>query len=219
MKWAVLLAGLAGLAMAQAAAAQSADREGRWESRIGALFLNSSDADFEGGTTAEFDSDTGFRFGFAYHYTDNLEVGLNLGVGTTDYRAEVAGDEPGEFFAVRGDLEYTTLTLDGTYNMLAGPFSPFLTAGIGWSWADTNIATGPPETGCWWDPWWGYVCTSFQDTRTIDGFSYGVGAGARYDVTQTVVVLGSYRINWIDFDKAESTPDFDGFELSFGWKF
>lgn len=219
MKWAVLLAGLAGLAMAQSAAAQSADREGRWESRIGALFLNSSDADFEGGTTAEFDSDTGFRFGFAYHYTDNLEVGLNLGVGTTDYRADVAGDEPGEFFAVRGELEYTTLTLDGTYNMLAGPFSPFLTAGIGWSWADTNIATGPPETGCWWDPWWGYVCTSFQDTRTIDGFAYGVGVGARYDVTETVVVLGSYRINWIDFDKAESTPDFDGFELSFGWKF
>ena len=219
MKWAVLLAGLAGLAMAQSAAAQSADREGRWESRIGALFLNSSDADFEGGTTAEFDSDTGFRFGFAYHYTDNLEVGLNLGVGTTDYRADVAGDEPGEFFAVRGELEYTTFTLDGTYNMLAGPFSPFLTAGIGWSWADTNIATGPPETGCWWDPWWGYVCTSFQDTRTIDGFSYGVGVGARYDVTETVMVLGSYRINWIDFDKAESTPDFDGFELSFGWKF
>lgn len=219
MKWAVLLAGLSGLAMAQSAAAQSADREGRWESRIGALFLNSSDADFEGGTTAEFDSDTGFRFGFAYHYTDNLEVGLNLGVGTTDYRADVAGDEPGEFFAVRGELEYTTLTLDGTYNMLAGPFSPFLTAGIGWSWADTNIATGPPETGCWWDPWWGYVCTSFQDTRTIDGFAYGVGVGARYDVTETVVVLGSYRINWIDFDKAESTPDFDGFELSFGWKF
>lgn len=64
MKWAVLLAGLAGLAMAQSAAAHSADREGRWESRIGALFLNSSDADFDGGTTAEFDSDTGFRFGF-----------------------------------------------------------------------------------------------------------------------------------------------------------
>ena len=33
------------------------------------------------------------------------------------------------------------------------------------------------------------------------------------------MVLGSYRINWIDFDQAEGTPDFDGIELSFGWKF
>jgi hypothetical protein len=33
------------------------------------------------------------------------------------------------------------------------------------------------------------------------------------------MVLGNYRINWIDFDQAEGTPDFDGIELSFGWKF
>ena len=219
MRFAVLLACLAGLVTTQTAAAQSADREGRWESRLGFVFLNSSDADFEGGTTAEFDSDTGFRFGFGYHYTNNVEFSMNLGIGTTDYSADVAGDASGEFFAVRGDLEYTTLTVDGTWNMLSGPFSPFLSAGFGWSWVDTNIATGPPETGCWWDPWWGYVCTSFQDTRTVDGFSYGVGVGARYDFTDTVAVHGSYRINWIDFDKSESTPDFDGFELSFGWKF
>jgi opacity protein-like surface antigen len=79
---------------------------------------------------------------------------MNLGIGTTGYSADVAGDEPGEFFAVRSDLEYTTLT--------------------------------------------------------IDGFSYGVGVGARYDLTDTIAVHGSYRINWIDFDNADSTPDFDG---------
>jgi hypothetical protein len=61
MRWIVMLACLAGLATAQSAAAQSADLEGRWETRLGFVFLNSSDADFEGGTTAEFDSDTGFR--------------------------------------------------------------------------------------------------------------------------------------------------------------
>jgi hypothetical protein len=61
-----MLACLAGLATAQSAAAQSAEREGRWETRFGFVFLNSSDADFEGGTTAEFDSDTGFRFGWKF---------------------------------------------------------------------------------------------------------------------------------------------------------
>jgi opacity protein-like surface antigen len=219
MKRMMVLACVAGLLVQQTVVAQSSGREGQWETRVGFLFQNSSEADFKGGTTADFDSDLGFRFGLAYHYTDQVEFGLNLGVGQTDYSADIAGDEPGEFFRVKGDLDYTTLTVDGTWNFMSGPFSPFVTGGIGWSWVDTNIATGPPETGCWWDPWWGYVCTSFQDTRTIDGFSYGVGVGARYELTDTVAVHGSYRVNWIDFEEAESTPDFDGFELTFGWKF
>ena len=54
---------------------------------------------------------------------------------------------------------------------------------------------------------------------TIDGFAYQLGVGARYDITDTVAVHGSYRIDWIDFDNADGTPDFDGFELSLGWKF
>jgi opacity protein-like surface antigen len=113
----------------------------------------------------------------------------------------------------------TTLTADVTYNFLPGRFSPFVTGGIGWSWVDTNIATEPPQTGCWWDPWWGYVCTSFQDTKTIDGFSYQVGVGARYDFSDALAVKGSYKMTWIDFDKADGTPDFDGFTLSVAWKF
>lgn len=215
---------VAGIALMAPAAAQAAGREGSWETTLGIVFQNSSDADFQGGTEAEFDSDTSFVFGLGYHYTDNLEFGGRLGIGTTDYAASIATDVNGDgdadgFADVRGDLEFTTLLLDATWNMMSGPFSPFVTGAIGWSWMDTNIATGPPQTGCWWDPWWGYVCTSFQDTKTLDGFSYQLGVGARHDFTDTVAVHGSYRINWIDFDKAKGTPDFDGFQLSLGWKF
>jgi opacity protein-like surface antigen len=215
---------LACMALVAPAAAQAAGREGSWETTFGVVFQNSSDADFQGGTKAEFDSDTSFVFGLGYHYTDNLEFGGRLGLGTTDYEASIVTDADGDgsqdgSVDVRGDLESTTLLLDATWNFMSGPFSPFVTGAIGWSWVDTNIATGPPQTGCWWDPWWGYVCTSFQDTKTLDGFTYQLGVGARYDVTDTVAVHGSYRINWIDFDKAKGTPDFDGFQLSFGWKF
>jgi len=215
---------LACMALVAPAAAQAAGREGSWETTFGVVFQNSSDADFQGGTKAEFDSDTSFVFGLGYHYTDNLEFGGRLGLGTTDYEASIVTDSDGDgsqdgSVDVRGDLESTTLLLDATWNFMSGPISPFETGAIGWSWVDTNIATGPPQTGCWWDPWWGYVCTSFQDTKTLDGFTYQLGVGARYDVTDTVAVHGSYRINWIDFDKAKGTPDFDGFQLSFGWKF
>lgn len=215
---------LAGMALVAPAAAEAAERAGTWETTMGIVLQNSSDADFQGGTTAEFDSDTSFVFGLGYHYTDNLEFGGHIGFGTTDYKARIAADPNGDgasdgFVDVRGDLEFSTLLFDATWNFMSGTFSPFVTGAIGWSWVDTNIATGPPQTGCWWDPWWGYVCASFQDTKTLDGLTYQVGVGARYDFTDTVAVHGSYRLSWIDFDKAKGTPDFDGFQLSVGWKF
>lgn len=195
------------------------DRTGDWETRIGVIFNNSSDADFEGGTTADFDSDVSFLIGLGYHFSESLELGGNLSFGQRDYEARIAGDQPGEVFPVKGETESTMLMLDATWNFMPGAFTPFVTAGLGWSWVDTNIATAPPQVGCWWDPWWGYVCTGFQPTRTIDGFAYQLGAGLRYEFSDTFSVNGSYRITWIDFEQAQSTPDFDGFQLSLGWRF
>ena len=219
MKSRILLACAAGLAILLPCGAHAAADAGQWESDLGISFMSSTDADFKGGTTADFESDTGFRLGLGYHLSENLEIGASLGFGQRDYEADIAGDEVGEIFRVKGDLDYTSFVVNGTYNFMSGAFSPFVTGGIGWSWVDTNIATEPPQTGCWWDPWWGYVCTTFQDTRTLDGLTYQVGVGARYDFSDQFVLKASYRIDWIDFDQAEGTPDFDGFELSVGWKF
>jgi opacity protein-like surface antigen len=217
MKWMMVLAGIAGLIATDASFAQS--RANTWETRLGIAFQNSADADFKGGTTADFDSDTGLRFGFGYFLNEHLEIGGNFGYGQTDYKAAIAGDEIGEVFDVKGEFEYTTFAGDVTWNFMSGPFSPFVTGALGWTWIDTNIATGPPQTGCWWDPWWGYVCSSFQDTKSLDGVTYQLGVGARYDFSSSFAVHGSYRMTWIDLDNAEGTPDFDGFELSVGWKF
>jgi len=218
MKIRVLLACVAGLAALSPTGAYAAAQAGQWETDLGVAFTNSSNADFKGGTKADFDSDTGLRLGVGYHYTENLQLGATFGMGTRDYKLQVAGDN-GASFSAKGDLDYMTFMANGTYNLMSGPFSPFVTAGIGWSWVDTNIATSPPQTGCWWDPWFGYICSTWQNTRTIDGLSYQLGVGARYDISDQFAIHASYRINWIDFDEAKSTPDFDGFELSVGWKF
>jgi len=34
-----------------------------------------------------------------------------------------------------------------------------------------------------------------------------------------LAVHGSYRVTWVDIEQATSTPQFDGFQLSLGWKF
>jgi opacity protein-like surface antigen len=84
---------------------------------------------------------------------------------------------------------------------------------------DTNIATEPPSIGCWWHPWYGYVCTSWQDTKSVDGFAYEVGAGVRWDINDIFSLDGGYTMRWIALDGVDGTPSFDGFQLNVGWKF
>jgi len=222
----VLTFGIACLAALASAPAMSADagRAGTWETRLGVLFTMSSDWDFEGGTKADIQSDQSFLIGAGYHLSDQLELGGNFTYGQTDYSAEIAGDQDGNqapdiTYDVRGEYESSTLLFDATWNFMPGQFTPYVTANAGWAWIDTNIATGPPQTGCWWDPWWGYVCTTFQDTKSLDGFSYGLGIGARYDFSDSYAIKAAYRIQWTDISNAKGTPDIDGFELTFGWKF
>lgn len=218
------IACVAVLATVPVASALAADRAGTWETRLDITYQNSSDWDFAGGTTAEIDSDTSLLLGMSYHMTDQLELGGNVTFGQTDYDADIATDLDGDqvtdgAISVSGEYESTALLFDATWNFMPGDFSPFVSASAGWSWIDTNIATEPPQTGCWWDPWWGYVCTTFQDTKSLDGFTYGFDVGARYDISDTFAIHGSYRMMWVDLDNASGTPDLDGFRLGVGWKF
>ena len=149
MKRIALLFCVVGLAAAPGSMPNPA--QGSWETELGVIFQNSSDADFEGGTSADFDSDVSWLFGISYHYTDQLQFGGTLSFGTTDYDADIAADingdeQPEGFVSVSGDLEFMTLMGNATYNFLPGQFSPFVTGAIGWSWVDTNIATEPPRS-------------------------------------------------------------------------
>lgn len=196
-----------------------AERAGRWEARVGASLGNSVDVDFEGGTAAEIDGGVGFLFGMGYHYNDHLQFGTTFAFDQKDYEAEVVGDSAGESFTAKGSLDTMSLMIDAAYNFLTGPFTPFVVGSIGWSWVDTNIATEPPSVGCWWHPWYGYICTSWQDTRTVDGLAYELGVGMRYDFSDTLAADGSYKMRWVDFEHATGTPSIDGVQLNLIWKF
>ncbi len=90
--WRYGLAFVATLAIAPLASAGPGDREGSWETRLGIIFNNSANWDFDGGTTAKINSDSSLLFGISYHYTDNFEFGANLNFGQTDYQANIIGD-------------------------------------------------------------------------------------------------------------------------------
>lgn len=203
------------------AMAQSGDRAGTWESKLGLLYNGSWDSGFDGGSSARVDSEWGFAFGVSYNTSDRLSFGGTFEYDSPSYSASlVSSTNQNLTYDIRGSLENMRFLGDATYYFLdQGPFNIFGSALIGWTWTDTNIATEPPQTGCWWDPWWGTICTSWQNTRTMDGFSYGLAAGGRYDFSRTFAMEASYRYIWTDYGNATGTPSQDGFKLTFNWKF
>jgi outer membrane protein assembly factor BamD len=197
----------------------SVGRKGQWEGRIAVSTSNSADVDFEGGTTADIDNSTGFALGFAYHWNDRLQFGSTFTYDQKDYAANVVTEDPADSFEVDGSLDTMTLMFDVAYNFLTGPLTPFVSGGLGWTWVDTNVVNAPPDVGCWWDPWYGYICFSSANTKTLNGLAYELGAGVRYDFSETLAADGSYRMRWVDFENATGTPSFDGFQLGLLWKF
>lgn len=190
-----------------------------WLTRIGVTYQPTTNIRFDGGSKVEFNSSTGFLVGLGYDVSDKLQVGANFTYDHRGYDGHLRGDEPGETFPVRGSLQSMGVMFDLTYYFMTGRFSPFITTGVGWDFVDTNLPTSPPQIGCWWDPWYGYLCQGFQDTANVDGFAYQAGAGLTYRVNPSVSLSGSYRVNWLDFPKAQGTPGFDGFQFIVNWGF
>jgi outer membrane protein assembly factor BamD len=197
-----------------------APRKGRWEAFGGVQSQGGTDVTAKGGTTADFSSSATFLIGVGYNFTERLELAAMLGFDQKDYTAQIAGDTPGETFPVKGSMDTFSLMLDGTFNIMhAGRWTPYVMGGVGWTKVDTNIATAPPDVGCWWDPWYGYVCASFQDTKNLNGLAYQVGLGVRYEINPAFDVRGSYQMSWQDLGDQIDGTDFDGFQVLFGWKF
>jgi opacity protein-like surface antigen len=70
-----------------------------------------------------------------------------------------------------------------------------------------------------WDPWLGYICDYFVDTKDDEAFTYGVGLGVRWDFTPGWFARISYEERWFDVGEATSTPNFGGLHLDVGSKF
>ena len=127
-----------------AAAQGSGDREGKWEARLALLFQQSADADFDGGTTASIDSDTGFRIGVGHHLTDQIDSGSTSTWPRPTMTQTSSVTSTACLLSLRcgASSSYTNASFDATFNFMTGQFSPFIVGAIGWSWVDTNIGNG-----------------------------------------------------------------------------
>ena len=215
MKLRHLLPLAAALALGWSASAL-AERQPGWDLGTDIIWQDSHNVDFEGGTSASLDDDFGLAITFAYRFNSRLELQFGLDWNNVDYDINIrSGSVGGRDLRASGELESFTPYVGVGFNFLEGPFTPYVEANVGWAFIDTNIPDGPPQSACWWDPWFGYVCGSWQDTRDIDEMTYSAGAGLRWDVSNVWSLRFGYEKHWIDLDKATSAPGLDQFRLGF----
>lgn len=109
--------------------------------------------------------------------------------------------------------------LNGTWNILASAFTPFVTAGVGATYGDTNVPNGAPSTVCWWDPWWGYYCGTTVPTKSEIDLSYMAGAGLRWDARRSFFLRGFVARQWLQVGGSVGTPAVTQYRIDLGFRF
>src|ERR1700741_1724744 len=213
----VLLLSLPGVAVAQ-----SADRTGTWEAGFKLMDTSHEFLTGENGSSLDIEGELAWGFFGGYHINEHFELTGEITWSDPDYLAEFPLDllPGGGNTVLQVDAELDVLSTDfkAVFNLLDREFTPYVEVGYGWTVVDSNVQDGPADTGCWWDPWWGYMCASFYDTyeSTITALSYAVGL--RWDISDSSVLKAAYGIREMDLDRAEDFKQ-DVFSVDFAWKF
>jgi opacity protein-like surface antigen len=182
------------------------------------VFQDGESQSGQNGSSLKFDSETGFRFAFDYNFNNNLSLGIGFEFIRPDYLATIVDVDTNEEQSIRYTADQVNTQIRGIWNIFDGPLTPFIEASLGWSYFDSNFASEPPRTGCWYDPLWGYICSTFYETYTDTSFSYGAGAGVRWDINESFFLKGGYHYLTLD-NSASSKPQLQSGRLEFGWRF
>jgi len=177
---------------------------------------------FEGGASARNHGGGGIGLTMTRNLNDYFAVGVEATLSEFDYRAGVA---PGTGNAAAGfqrdgDMDTAGLRFHATWNLLARPITPFLTAGAGVVFLDPNLESDPPANACWIYPWYGEVCGDKAPKGNLTRFTYGVGAGVRFDLPRDLgFIRASLGGEWIHFSEALSPVGYVQFRTDFGLRF
>jgi len=189
-------------------------RGGSWEFFLPLIYTESATINGQNGSSVDLNADWGMGFGFGYNFNENFQINGLFNWSSRSYDALVVNSD-GTTRRYSNYMDSSTLSLNGVYYILSGNVTPFVSGGVGITYVDTNIQNGAGSTSCWYDPWWGYVCSSYVPTKTENDISYNAGIGVRFDVNRQFGLQGGYYKTWIDFSKASSTSDFDLWRLDF----
>ena len=206
------------LLLALSAPAWAQSRAGTDEWSLNLFAIAPRNYAFEGGATARNDGGAGIGLTVTHNLNDYFAVGLEGSLSTFNYRATVTGSAGS--FATDGDMEAGALKAHVTWNLLARPLTPFLTASAGVMLLDPDLGGDPPANACWNYPWYGEVCSDKTPTTTLTRLTYGLGAGLRYELPRKQgFVRALVGAEWIDFREALSPVGYVTLRADFGLTF
>ena len=193
------------------------DREGAFELYLSPKYIDSKTLNGQGGSQVDLNDTWGWGFGFGYNMDEHWAFNFDIAWSSPSYDATTV-DNSNAKSNYSSNLDTSSTIFTGIYNFSQKRFSPFVSGSFGWVFLDSNIPSGPPQNTCWWDYYWGYVCSTYLPTKTETDFTYGLGVGVRFDMTKDFFLRAAYDKNWIDFDQA-SSEDFDAIKIDIGMMF
>ena len=209
----LFLATMAGL-MLYVPAAEAKDRgnngNGSVEFSIPINYTKTTTVEANGYST-KVDAALNSGFGIAYNINDNFQVNGTFSWGNRNYN--VQNLPPGSINSGTGTLSTSSLQMNAVWYFMPGDFTPFVSAGFGSTFIDTNIPNGSSSGTCYWDPYYGYVCGTYYPTKSSTNISYGGGLGVRYDFSRQFALQGS--LNRMYIDGTYSKPAVDMFRVDF----
>jgi hypothetical protein len=193
-------------------------RTKQWSIFLGPQYTNSKVLQFDGGAEADINDRTSISFGFAYNLNANIEFDVQFASSNANYTSTTIPDPSGTPEKSSGSLYTSSINFGATYNFLKSPLTPYVSANIGSTYIDSGIPTGNTTTGCYWYPYYGYICGPVSQTYTSSNFSYGASLGLRYDVNRNFYIKGDVGKNYVDINSS-NTPDFTTYRFIFGFMF
>jgi len=216
MKGRILAVAALALVFANVASAEirMTDRTQRWDLSLETRYTTSHDFSGDRGTSLELDDDLGWGFGFGYNVNERFSLGFLMSWRSINYKATYfASTDLVDPLYYGGEMDTGTFAVMGQWNILPKTLTPYINGGIGWTLVDTNIVADY-QTGCWYDPWWGYVCDGYASTYGTDAASFAAGAGIRFEPNDAVFIQVGYEKDWLDIDNVDG---FDMFRVDVGF--
>ena len=210
-----------GNSFAENALMKLSNRTDDFEITLTSTYVDSQSISGEQGSSVDIQDSWGWGFGFGYNLSEHLAFNFDIGWRSANYDATIYVEDKDDstnsgLKSFTGRLDTASSLFSATYNFMDKRFTPYVTGLLGWTFVDTNVPTGPPQNWCWYDAFYGYICSSTVPTRSETDLSYGGALGVRFDVGQSVFLRLAYTKLWIDF-KNTDTRDFDAMRLDIGF--
>ena len=190
----------------------------KWAFFLAPQVINSKALQFEHGGEANISKRSSLAFGFGYNLNAHIELGGRFSSSSSSMSGTIIPeDDPSTPVQFTSNLYTSSINFDFTYNIFSGPFTPYISANLGYTYLDSGLPTGEIISGCGWYFGW-YYCGPVAQTFTSNEFNYGAGLCLRYYFNRKLYIKGGVSKNYIDLNST-NTPDFTIYQFIIGFMF